>query len=457
MRGSLQSRLGTGLIVSLVVLFGLQWLMVTSAIRALTESYAVSRLGHDAENLLSAVLPGSGDSPPSLEAARVDPIYQRPFSGHYYRLSAGGLVLRSRSLWDQDLPVSDMAAGERRTTRIAGPQGQNLLALAGGFEKAGRAITIAVFEDLTPIEAEMRSFQIRYALISAAVLLILILIQRSIVGKGLLPLDKAREDVQRLEEGRVNQLPEDVPAEIGPFIREINRLLKAMSDRIERSRNSLGNLAHALKGPLTLLIQLSEREEFEKVPGLRRDLVDQTGNLRSLLDRELKRARLAGPGRPGLLLSFKEELAGLLEALKKIHAEKRLDCEVVVPDAAVAAGDREDMLELLGNLLDNAFKWAARRIRIEVLDRNGIEITVEDDGPGCPPEDLARLSVRGVRIDEASAGFGLGLSIVKEIVDQYSGGIEFGRSGLLGGFLVRVRLPARRPASTGTVTASPEP
>lgn len=436
---SLQARLGTGLVASLIVLFGLQWAVVNLSLRPIAEDYVAAHLDHEIESLLSGLaFDEAGD--PRLDPSRVNPVYERPFSGHYYRVAAGDRVLRSRSLWDQDLEVPALQTGETRRLRLSGPEGKPLLVLAGGYTKRGRSATIAVAEDLSLIEGGVRRFQAAYALASIAALAALIAVQYLIVRGGLKPMERIRRDVLRLARGEIGRLSDDVPAEARPLVQEINRLVEIMDQRLQRSRNALGNLAHALKTPLSLLTQLSDEGALRADPALHGRLVQSVSAMRSLMDRELKRARLAG-GAPGRRFAPATELPALVEALKAIYRDKSLAFEVrIAPDASFP-GDREDLLELSGNLLDNACKWAKSRIRITVEGGPGLALTVEDDGPGCEPDKLALLAERGARIDEATGGHGLGLAIARDIVAGYGGEIRFGRSRDLGGFMAEVRLP----------------
>ena len=449
---SLQTRLATGLIFSLIVLFAFQWWIVSRAIQTLTEASLASRLRHDGENLLAVLLL---DPLPALDPERLDPIYKRTFSGHYYQIEAGEAQLRSRSLWDQALSLPQVKVGEQRLIHLFGPQGQPLLLWAGGFKKRDREIVIGVAEDLSAVEADLRRFQLLYAVVSLGVLGLLILVQRRLVAAGLAPLETVRREILSLERGEIFQLREEVPSEVQPFIREINRLLETTRQRLQRSRNALGNLAHALKGPLTLLTQLADRKAVRADPAVREDLIAQTKMLRRLIDRELKRARLAGSAQPGKPLALREEIGHLVDALQKIYREKSLEIESTSLPKGMIIGDREDLLELFGNLLDNAFKWGRRKIMLHVASGpEGLFISVEDDGPGCPPEALARLSSRGVRIDESAVGHGLGLAIVNDIVTQYEGEIGFGVSERLGGFHVWVKLPSYRQTGNGKLKSA---
>ena len=230
----------------------------------------------------------------------------------------------------------------------------------------------------------------------------------------------------------------ETPIEIQPLVAEINRLIELMGQRLQRSRHALGNLAHALKTPLTQLLQLAERQPQD----LRTELERPTRQVKILIERELKRARIAGGAAPGQRVLLKREVADLVDTLGKIYREKALRIDCHIPSGSLFPGDRDDLLELLGNLLDNACQWAAGRVRLSVAESDFcLSVSVEDDGPGCPPAHLDRLTRRGARLDEDRNGHGLGLAIVADIVDQYGGFLRLGRSQDLGGFAARIEFP----------------
>lgn len=442
---SLQARLAIGLMVSLIVLLGLEWLIVQSSIQSLTDDYVASRLGQATTSLL-ALLTFDEDGRPVMDTSRLDPLYRRPFSGHYFYIRAGGgHVLRSRSLWDDDPEVPSLSTGATARVHATGPKGQQLLVLASSFRKQGHAVTVAVAEDLAPLGQELWKFEARYVFVSMIMLMLLITVQMLIVRFGLLPLSRVRRDIIRLEEGEIDQLGEAVPAEVRPLVREMNRLLRVLEQRLKRSRNALGNLAHALKTPFTLVMQLAESKDMQAVPQVREQLIEHTTILRQRLERELRRARLAGAAASRQRLCLSEEIARLVSVLQTIHQEKRLDIETRIPPPAVFVGDREDLLELLGNLLDNACQWARQKVILTLQEQPDLTMVIEDDGPGCPPEVLKQLAHRGVRVDENTPGHGLGLAIAKDIVEQYGGDIHFGPSPQLGGFQVCVTLPSGKP------------
>jgi signal transduction histidine kinase len=436
---SLQSRLGIGLLLSLLAVFSVQWLLVSRGVRLLAEHYISTRLEHDAEDLLRGVVlqPAVG-----LREAAIDPIFHQPFSGHYYRIAIGEQVFRSRSLWDQELAVPAVSNGVAKTQMLPGPQGQTLLVWAMGFSKQGRNIGIAVAEDFTPVEADLRRFELGYAAASALALALLIALQVFTVRRGLRPLNRTRAQLGQLDRGEVSTLDENVPREVQPLVQELNRLLESLRQRLQRSRNALGNLTHAMKIPLALLRQVAEREELRAQPEIRAQLVKQTDILHQLTERELKRARLAGHATPGQRLRLEPEVRALVDSLEAIYRHKQLAIHYQLPAGYSTGMDREDLLEMLGNLMDNACKWAQREVSLQIDSQEGLQISVADDGPGCAPEELARLTGRGVRIDEDTAGHGLGLAIVQDIVNGYGGDIRFARSAELGGLQVQVRIPA---------------
>ena len=234
---------------------------VSVSFRVLAERYILSRLEHDAESLLAALILAPPDESPHLRADRLNPIYQRAFSGHYYRIEVDNTVLRSRSLWDQDLKVPQVAPGGSVSLHIDGPERQLLLLRVAAYRKQGQAVTIAVAEDLSPIRAEVQRLQMRYAAFALVALMSLLLLQRYILARGLAPLAATRQALQALERGERRSLSERVPEEVQPLVRGINRLLNALQQRLQRSRNAVGNLAHALKTPLTLLGQIADRDE----------------------------------------------------------------------------------------------------------------------------------------------------------------------------------------------------
>lgn len=435
---SLKSKLVSGLIFSLVIAFTLLWLLVSVSLETVAEDYVASRLGHDGETLLAAVH-FNADGSLRVERERINVVYNQPFSGHYYTIHSGSQTLRSRSLWDQDLPTLSPETGHTLQETRPGPQHQALLVTGSGYRKQGRALTIITAEDLTPIRNNIRQFRNLFAAIAAAMLLLLVILQILILRKSLQPLGRISAELQSLEQGQREKLDTDVPTELKPLIHEVNHLLAIMAQRLRRSRDALSDLAHALKKPLTVIQQTADHGDLPEPA--RATLDSQSQQIYRLTDRILKRARLAGPSHGGTLFSFTEDLPALIQTLDMMHGDKTLQVRQELSDSIHSAVDREDMLELLGNLLDNAYKWARQVIRIRVVADGELHIGIEDDGPGAEPEQIDALARRGVRLDEAIEGHGFGLAIAADMVADYQGRMTFRRSQELGGFQVDIYLP----------------
>lgn len=439
---SLEGRLHLGLGISLVLLIGTAWWLGHQALHHTADAFVISRLEHDAEGLVGA-LSVSADGRPAIGAGRMTPVYDQPYSGHYFVIAvAEGGRIRSRSLWDEDLAPPRLAAGETTTWRAPGPAGQRLLAWAGGYRIDDRDLVVAVAEDVSPLSGELRGFERLFAIMAVAGLALILLIQRLVVHRTFTRLEPVYRDIERLEHGKTVFLSEEGPTEILPLVRKLKRLLLRFDQRLERSRTAAGNLAHAIKGPLSLLRQQLQDPALDISPGHREALLEQIERLRRLAERQLKRARLAGAGGAGVSFDAAEELPILARLLTQIHAPKPIDIQLDDRTQGPLDLDREDMLELLGNLLDNACKWAGSNVYCGLWVEEGhLVLCIEDDGPGCSEEALADITGRGMRLDEEVSGHGLGLSIVKEIVDSYQGRIGFARATRLGGLRAEITLP----------------
>ncbi|WEK08258.1 MAG: sensor histidine kinase [Candidatus Pseudomonas colombiensis] len=435
---SIQRRLSLGL-VSVMLVVGLVlaqtslWLFEVGLQR-----YLEAGLRNDSENLLLALVRGPQGL--QLDERRLSPAYQRPFSGHYFRIDFADVHWRSRSLWDQELPQLPQA-GLQSNLQL-GPEGQQLLVLRSDYRRLGQSISISVAQDYTPVrESFQRMRQIGVGLGVAGLLLILLL-QRVTVRRALRPLETAREQIAQLQQGQRSQLDAQVPLELEPLVAQINHLLAHTEDSLKRSRNALGNLGHALKTPLAVLLSLASNPKLQAYPELRKVLQEQLEQVQQRLNRELNRARLAGDALPGALFDCDAEVPGLLATLNMIHGE-HLELSYQGVPGLQLPWDREDLLELLGNLLDNACKWADAQIHLSIeANAEGFCLKVEDDGPGIPEAQRAQVFSRGTRLDEQTDGHGLGLGIVRDIVDAWGGVLQLHESPL-GGLQVLIELPHR--------------
>ncbi len=436
---SIRNRLAGGLIVSLIIFLIVQWLLIGTSIRYLSEAYVATRLEHDAQSLLATL--DFSVQPIKLNTAIVDAIYKQPFSGHYYTIQIGNTEFRSRSLWDTTLPVVQLPHGKTQLTWAQGPQKQQLLVFHATYKKDQDLIFISVAEDLTGILNDIQTFRLQHTIISIVILSILVLIQGYIIKNNLKPLESVRRELESLEKGVINELNENVPVEISPLVKELNHQLATIRKRLERSRNATGNLAHALKTPLTLIIQVADSDELRQYPDIRNRLLQNSDAIQQSIERELKRARMAGGYVVGAQTDLYAEVNSLAKTLSAMYSQKNISVNIDVPRGTLCNIDRQDTLEILGNVMENAYKWARSNVRIAVLQNSQTVITVEDDGPGHDPNEMQQMIDRGVRADEKIAGHGLGLSIVAEILKEYKGNLEFSQSTDLGGLCVSLHIP----------------
>lgn len=435
---SIQARLSLGLVAVLVVV-GLAlaqlslWLFEVGLQR-----YLETGLRKESENLLVALV--RGPSGLQLDERRLSAAYQRPFSGYYFRIDFDQGTWRSRSLWDLDMPKP--AAPGLEDGLELGPAGQQLLTLRADYRRLGQDISISVAQDYSPVrEGFRRMQQIGLGMGLVALVLVLVL-QRITVTRSLRPLERARQQIAQLQQGQRSQLDAQVPSELQPLVDQINHLLAHTEDSLRRSRNALGNLGHALKTPLAVLLSLASSERLKDLPDVREQLREQLEQIQQRLARELNRARLAGDALPGAQFDCDAELPGLLATLGMIHGEG-LSLGRDVPPGLLLPWDREDLLELLGNLLDNACKWADSEVRLGIAPTvDGYRLWVDDDGPGIPEQARLQVLERGSRLDEQVDGHGLGLGIVRDIVEAWGGSLALLESPL-GGLRVSIDLPRK--------------
>ena len=437
---SIQSRLATGLLISLIFVFLILWLTVSNNIQKLSENYIASRLEHDIETLLTAI---SFDKKNilTINEQYINSIYKRPFSGHYYTIQHKQKLFRSRSLWDKSISSPEIGDSNYFTLVQPGPENQLLITITGRFIKQKQNIIITIAEDLTPIIKDISQFKNYFTILSLLILFSLLLIQFIVLRNGLKPLGKIRNELYELEKGTIKELTTDVPDELGSVVAEINQLSVALYKRLKRSRDALSDLSHAIKKPLTLLQQFSDENQNKFDIKSNEFLNNQITSIQQITDRILKRARIAGTLKLNTPFNINEDLTLLINAINSMYPTKNINVTLDIPEELEINIDREDMLELLGNLLDNAWKWASTTIKVSVRKTNHITIIIEDDGSGVNTESLNELTKRGVRLDESVSGYGFGLAISSDIIRDYEGSILFSHSETLGGFKTEIQLP----------------
>lgn len=440
---SLKSRLNFSLAAILVVVFVCLWGALSFSISKVAEDQLLMHLRHDRDALVAALRFDSAGKL-ALSEEGIEAVYRQPFSGHYFIVrTVGEPALRSPSLANAVLVTTSVGQGESVAEQVEGPDRQSVLILTQGLEVGGRQMQVSVGEDLSEMHQEVKEQSLLVLGIILPILVTAVVLQSFIVRRALHPLAEVHHALQQIGRGEVRRIDGKAPDEIRPLVDEVNRLLVLVSRRLAQSRTSIGNLAHALKTPLAVLFRVADENSLPAE--VRKTLQEQTQCIRDRLERELKRARLAGEESLGSSVDLNAELAIMLKVLRSIYRDKDLKIELEVPRHPLPY-DREDIVELLGNLADNACKWAHRKVAIRVADDEQQKISqfrIADDGPGCSAEAADRLETRGLRLDESVAGHGLGLAICREITDFYRGSMRIERDPELGGLAVTVVLPRR--------------
>jgi signal transduction histidine kinase len=263
------------------------------------------------------------------------------------------------------------------------------------------------------------------------------------VRRGLSAVAQLRERLGDVHDGRERRVKGHYPTEVQPLVSDLNKLLDARDESVTRAQAKAGDLAHGLKTPLAVLAQESDRARTAGLVDLSATITQEVERMRRQIDYHLAHARAAASGAtPGVRTSVAESVDGLKRTLDRLHAERGISLTTTVDPAHFVRGQREDLDEMLGNLLDNACKWARTRVIVQSrVDGDSVVITVDDDGPGLDPAMREAVLRRGVRADEAAPGSGLGLAIVRDLASVYGGSITLGASPERG-LRATLRLPA---------------
>jgi signal transduction histidine kinase len=388
-----------------------------------------------------------------IAPALTDQAALRAYSGHYWEIAEpdgkGGLhvLVTSRSLFDGEIkPPPDGAARLKPGVRVyydsIGPNKERVRVAARAviLPNYPRPVVFLTAEDRSSLDHDSRRFGeialAALALVGSALIAGVILQVRV----GLRPLFRLQKQVADVRKGKADRVGADYPVELTPLASELNALLDHNQEVVERQRTHVGNLAHALKTPLSVM-----QAEAEQRPGdpLAEVVTRQALTMREQVDHHLRRARAAARAQgTGERTEVAPALDELSRTLERIFGERGVAIDWEAEDDLVFRGERQDLLELIGNVMENACKWSRRRVRA-MAEPDGpgfLKVTVEDDGPGLPEDQREAVLRRGARLDESAPGSGLGLSIVEELAKAYGGQVSLGRSAW-GGLKVELRLP----------------
>jgi len=386
-----------------------------------------------------------------------EPLFELPLSGWYWqitKLNVGKPEVRSsRSLWDTGLPhLEDLAvptaADGTRKRYVVGPEEQRLRLVERTVDLGdeGRYL-VAVAGDALEIEDETQAFDRALVITFGILAVVLLLTTMFQVRFGLAPLKRISESLAAIRSGSSERLEGKFPEEIAPLARETNALIEANREIVERARTHVGNLAHALKTPLSVLINEANARSDDPLAAKVREQADL---MRDQVQRHLERARIAARATVvGTVTEVSPVVTALARTMEKIHRDRSIAIDIEAPADTKFRGERQDLEEMVGNLVDNACKWAQSRVAVEVLPARAdtpqaehtLRVVVDDDGPGLTATQRESVARRGKRLDESKPGSGLGLSIVTDLAALYGGALTLGTAPI-GGLRAELVLPA---------------
>lgn len=395
---------------------------------------------------LAADVSISSDGSLVLAREPTDPRFAQPYGGIYWQIeSEASKPLRSRSLWDFliDLPRDELQPGVLHQHRLSGPAGSTLIVSERSLSVAsqGNPIRIAAGVDEREVTGAVHAFMGDAAIALLGLAGVLGAVSWLQVAIGLRPLAALRSAVASVRTGTHRQLDLASPSEIMPLVNEVNSLLTDRATAIETAQKRAADLAHGLKTPLTVLATDAERLRAKGETAIADELEDLAADMSRHIQYELSRARIRASTSKGNRSMVRTAVERLVRTLGRTPNGMRLAWQVDVPETLTVFVRDDDLLELLGTILENATKWAKATVKISASSGTVTTVMIEDDGQGVPEAELSRLGGRGVRLDETSEGSGLGLSIAGEIAQKYAANLQFQRSEL-GGLKVIITFPA---------------
>lgn len=447
---SLSRRLLVSVSVPLALFFGVMMAVLDNSFRQLTDSSLQQLLDSQMVALIAAAEP-QPDGKYAPESNDLAPRLRTPRSGLYAQIvSARNRVWRSPSTAGAPIDFGTPLRPGSRDFRYSTNGHERIEIESRGIEFEDRTghvqLTFSVAASMTPYEQQLWGFRRQLFGWFSGLMLVLLAALAGLLRWVLAPLRRMEREIHQVEEGRSEALGGGYPRELSGVATNLNTLLIGERKRVARYRDTLGNLAHSLKTPLAVMraALASNNSASEAV------LNPEIDRMSAIIEHQLKRAAASGGALLGQApVDVAPIVVELRAALMKVYARKDLSIELVVAPMCQFIGDRGDLTELLGNVLDNGCKWCRGVVRLTAsvdgsfATKERLSIVVEDDGPGISFEDRIRIGQRGVRTDEAVPGHGIGLSMVQDTMEMYGGALMIGESEALGGALFALRLPGR--------------
>ncbi|OJU23071.1 MULTISPECIES: sensor histidine kinase [unclassified Sphingomonas] len=413
LRNSLRFRLIVGSAVGVILAVLLAGLFIGNLYRVHTTDRFQSELDHHLGEL-RALIAIDAQGRPRVTQPLSDPQFNLARSGLYWQIDGSGARLRSPSLAG-DLSIVPATDDGWKSGRVA----REAVRMRSMHTRiAGRPLTLSIASSQQLLDEQVARFHKDLILSMTAVGLLLLAGAAALVRFGLTPVRRLGEDVERLRNGETERLDPHVPSEFMPIVGRFNALLDGQAQLITRARTESGNLAHNLRTPLALIIDEAEQLRLTGNAGASEFLLKRCAVMQRQIDYHLARAAAAGTRGAGTLTEVRPLLAQIVEALQRLHADRKIAVEIAVPAGLRLPCDPGDLAEILSNLIDNAFKWANRRITITGAP-DGIEIG--DDGPGIPADQREAVLAVGKRLDPDTPGTGLGLAAAADLLRFYGG------------------------------------
>ncbi|MBK8972509.1 MAG: sensor histidine kinase [Hahellaceae bacterium] len=429
LRGSIKGSLLILLMPAAIGLMAIAWVIHGVLLERMSEAFLTSRL-HDEVAFLERQIRRADGQIDHIETGS----YFEDVFHHAFAISTPTQTLILPASWEA--PLTPLLSNPRDGVIRIG----DIIAYRETFDVSGISYTVVVSEDMS----SLRSSQAELHAWTAVVSLLLVILLASIIWLGIYlamrPALSLKSALEQLQEGEISRIEITPPEEFRPLVAQVNQLLDFLDRRLERSRQALANLSHSIKTPITAVRQILEDTQRPLDADIRQQMVSRLLDIDKQLESEMRRNRFAGPqlGKTALPVKMVRDLVWMFG---RLYPEKSFELKTTLDDETRWPVEEHDLNEILGNLIDNAGKWSVHQVEVSLSQRTKwFQIDVQDDGPGVNYAEQSQLGRRGLRLDEQANGHGLGLSIVREIVEQYDGVLEF-ESGKGKGLRVSVRFP----------------
>ncbi|MDP4532714.1 sensor histidine kinase [Marinobacter salarius] len=414
-----------------IALMGLAWLVHGLLLDRMSREFVETRLKDEVAFLEHQIRDSGGQ----LDSLQTGDYFQEVFH-HAFAIHSPSKTIISPDSWAPVL-TSLIESAEDGTLRVQngdtveGPK--NILAYRKSFQMDDTPIVVIVSEDLGALKRSQAELHAWTAIVSILLILLLVVVIWFGINLSMRPVVELKATLKRLQDGKVSRIHVQAPEEFRPLVQQLNQLLDSLDQRLERSRDALANLSHSVKTPIAAVRQVLEDTSRPLSNDLRLQMTARLNDIDKQLEAEMRRSRFAGPqvGKSAYPL---KQARDLLWMLGRLYPEKSFELSSSLPEEARWPIEEHDLNEIMGNLLDNAGKWSERCVELSLVQNSGtLKICVTDDGAGVHEAEISKLGQRGLRLDEQTPGHGLGLAIVREIVERYSGTLHFSpapKSGL---------------------------